>query len=326
MIYYRELKLDRASDSRKNRDWLEQQWTRQQCRVFVLRHDKSLMRCSPDRSNPPEIVHLSRTDVISFANRSEQAVFLGFDQVGPLFALDLSEHEDHLVAPLVGDLEFIDLRNVGWLLDAEHAAQLAYARGLLFWNRHHRYCGVCGSPTQSENGGHMRRCVNPDCGRMHFPRTDPAVIMLVEDRSNPRRPRCLLARNSRFPSRMMSTLAGFVDPLESLEETVVREVFEECGIRIGRVTYQTSQPWPFPSSIMLGFRAEALTTEIRIDGIEIEEAYWFEAEQVVEFGEWGDRGENFCLPRRDSIARYLVNSWVEENIGVAGTGPRQAGP
>ena len=158
----------------------------------------------------------------------------------------------------------------------------------------------------------MRRCSDQSCGRMHFPRTDPAVIMLVEDCSDPLRPRCLLARNSRFPSRMMSTLAGFVDPLESLEETVAREVFEECGIRVTDIEYQASQPWPFPSSIMLGFRARATSFDIVVDGVEIDEAHWFDAHQLKSFGEWGDGGDNFSLPRRDSIARYLVNSWVED--------------
>ena len=241
-------------------------------------------------------------------------MFLGLDETGPLFALDVSRHESRRLEDQLDNPDFIDLRSVGWLLDAQQAAQLAYARGLLFWNRNHRYCGACGSPTRSENGGHMRRCTHSACGRVHFPRTDPAVIMLVEDCSDPDRPRCLLARNSRFPSRMMSTLAGFVDPLESLEETVQREVFEETGIRVDRVVYQASQPWPFPSSIMLGFRARALTTEIRIDGDEIEEAYWFEPAELLEFGEWGDDGDSFCLPRRDSIARFLVNSWRDEKL------------
>jgi len=260
----------------------------------------------------PRVVHIQQTDIASLAGESEQLVFLGLDHSGPLFALDVSAHHDEALETYVGDNEFVDLRDVGWLLEAQQAAQLAYARGLLFWNRHHRFCGTCGSPTLSENGGHMRRCSDNSCARMHFPRTDPAVIMLVEDRSQPATPRCLLARNSRFPSRMMSTLAGFVDPLESLEETVVREVFEECGIRVGEVEYQASQPWPFPSSIMLGFRAKALTRDIVVDGDEIEEAHWFEAEQLKEFGEWGDDGDQFCLPRRDSIARYLVESWVKE--------------
>ena len=312
MIYYRELILDRASESRKDRQWLKQQWQQQQCRVLLLKHDKSLLYWRSRETEAPQIVHTLQADAASLANTSEELVFLGLDKKGPLFALDVSTHSEAALESTIGENEFVDLRDVGWLLDAQQAAQLAYARGLLFWNRHHRFCGICGSPTLSENGGHMRRCSNSDCARMHFPRTDPAVIMLVEDCSNPDKPRCLLARNARFPSRMMSTLAGFVEPLESLEETVVREVFEECGIRVGEVEYQASQPWPFPSSIMLGFRAKAETQDIVVDGVEIEEAYWFEAEQLLEFGEWGDDTGEFCLPRQDSIARYLVESWIKD--------------
>lgn len=318
MIYYRELSLDRASESRKDREWLEQQWARRQCRVFIVRNDKSLMCWNDRKQDIPEVIHFPKAEIENLAEESEQRVFLGLDRHGPIFALDVSGHDDDALVAFVGDNEFVDLRDVGWLLDSQQAAQLAYARGLLFWNRNHRYCGICGSPTQSENGGHMRHCTNSSCARMHFPRTDPAVIMLVEDLSDPKKPRCLLARNSRFPSRMMSTLAGFVDPLESLEETVAREVFEECGIRVGKIEYQASQPWPFPSSIMLGFRAEALTRDITVDGDEIEEAYWFEAEQLKEFGEWGDDGDTFCLPRQDSIARYLVNTWMDEMLQSQG--------
>jgi NAD+ diphosphatase len=312
VIYYRELNLDRAGEARKDRLWIEQQWTRQQCRVLVLRDDKSLMRRSSEESVGPELIHIPQADIRDLVSDPGQVVFLGSDDDGPLFALDVSSHHDSIDETFPDDGEFIDLRDVGWLLDAQQAAQLAYARGLVFWNRNHRYCGICGSPTRSEYGGHMRRCSDSSCARLHFPRTDPAVIMLVEDISVPGRPRCLLARNSRFPSRMMSTLAGFVDPLESLEETVSREVFEECGIRVDQIEYQASQPWPFPSSIMLGFRARALNLDIVVDGEEIEEAYWFEAEQLKRFGEWGDDGDYFCLPRRDSIARYLVETWVKE--------------
>ena len=310
MIYYRELKLDRASESRKDPRWVEQQWTRQQCRVFVLKDDKSLMRWVD--ASTPEVIQLPREDVRDLIEEFEQLVFLGLDRLGPLFALDVSAHRQEQLQPRLGDSDFVDLRDVAWRLDAQQAAQVAYARGLVFWNRNHRFCGLCGSPTRSENGGHMRRCTDNACRRMHFPRTDPAVIMLVEDLSDANHPRCLLARNSRFPHRMMSTLAGYVDPLESLEETVEREVFEECGIRVDQIQYQASQPWPFPSSIMLGFRARAVTRDIVVDGIEIEEAHWFEAEQLRSFGEWGDDGDYYSLPRRDSIARYLVNSWMNE--------------
>jgi NAD+ diphosphatase len=250
--------------------------------------------------------------VADLVDTFEQLIFLGLDRQGPLFALDLTHRHEQQSALFEDAGEFIDLREVAWLLDAQQAARLAYARGLAFWNRHHRYCGACGSPTLGENGGHLRRCSNTDCGRLHFPRTDPAVIMLVEDNRDPARPRCLLGRNSRFPNRMMSTLAGFVDPMESLEETVAREVFEECGIHVTDVEYQASQPWPFPSSIMLGFRARATSFDIRVDGVEISEAHWFEATDLLEFGEWGDGADNFSLPRRDSIARFLVESWKDE--------------
>jgi NAD+ diphosphatase len=311
VIYYRALNLDRASESRKNPDWLRQQWTRRQCRVFVLKDDKSLMR-RDGTSSVPEMIQLPRDDVVDLVDEFDHLIFLGLEQEIPLFALDVSHHHQQRLDSSLGEGEFIDLREVAWRLDAQHAATLAYARGLVFWNRNHRYCGICGSPTLANYGGHMRRCSNSACERMHFPRTDPAVIMLVEDRRDAARPRCLLARNSRFPSRMMSTLAGFVDPLESLEETVAREVFEECGIRVTDIEYQASQPWPFPSSIMLGFRARATSFDIMVDGIEIDEAHWFEAVQLKSFGEWGDGGDGFSLPRKDSIARYLVNSWVEE--------------
>jgi len=311
VIYYRALTLDRASESRKNPDWVRQQWTRRQSRVFGLKDDKSLMRHDGGPS-VPEVVQLPRDAVVDLVDEFEHLIFLGLEQEIPLFALDVSSHHPQRLNASLGDGEFIDLRDIAWRLDSQHAAMLAYARGLAFWNRNHRYCGICGSPTLSKNGGHMRRCSNSSCERMHFPRTDPAVIMLVEDCRDPARPRCLLARNSRFPSRMMSTLAGFVDPLESLEETVAREVFEECGIHVTDIEYQASQPWPFPSSIMLGFRARATSFDIVVDGIEIDEAHWFEAGQLKSFGEWGDDGEGFSLPRKDSIARYLVNSWVDD--------------
>lgn len=260
----------------------------------------------------PVSIRHSRDDIENLALQSSGVVFLGLDKDIPLFAADVSGHEETLLQNILGDNEFIDLRQAGWLLSAQEAALLAYARGLLYWNRHSGFCSTCGSPTKAQQGGHLKQCTNPQCARIIFPRIDPAVIMLVEYWPDSGPPRCLLARNARFPKRLMSTLAGFVDPSESLEETVIREVFEESGIHVNRVVYQASQPWPFPSSIMLGFRALALTTDIRIDQIEIEEAGWFSAEDLGGFGEWGDTGDGFCLPRRDSIARYLIESWIAD--------------
>ncbi|MFT5219421.1 MAG: NAD+ diphosphatase [Planctomycetota bacterium] len=312
MIYYRELNIDRASQLRKNPEWLAEQWTRQQCRVFVINENKSLMHW-PDRlAQTPRAVHFPRSEFSNLTDDLSSAVFLGLDEHGPLFGLDLTTIDDSIIDAHVDGSEFIDIRDVGWLLDHQDAAQIAYARALAYWNRYNQFCSSCGCKALAQDGGHVRRCSNDKCGRVYFPRTDPAVIMLVEDRSDASNPRCLLARNSRFPGRLMSTLAGFVDPLESLEETVAREVMEECGIEVDQVRYQASQPWPFPASIMLGFRANAVSTKIQVDGIEIEEADWFTADQLKDFGEWGDDGIGYCLPRQDSIARYLVNCWISE--------------
>ncbi len=312
-IYYAGLKLDRASEQRKDPGWIKHQWQSQSCRVLLLHNNRNLMVWDRDSEQVPLAVSHSRADAKSILPGLKDMVFLGQEGSTPIFAGDVSERTENEVLALPGEHALVDLRETGWLLPTGEAALLAYARGLLYWNRHNGFCSNCGSVTVNQQGGHVRRCNNASCARLHFPRTDPAVIMLVEDVSEPDNPRCLLGRNSRFPARMMSTLAGFVDPLESLEQCVAREVFEEAGIRVDRITYQASQPWPFPSSIMLGFRARALTQEINIDGIEIAEADWFTAGQLKSFGEWGDAGSGYCLPRRDSIARYLIESWIVQN-------------
>ena len=265
-----------------------------------------------DSDSAPVAISHPREQVASLLEPEHEVVFLGLEKETPLFAADVSIGNDRNFDALIGEYEFIDLREAGWLLNAQEAALLAYARGLLYWHRHSGYCSTCGSPAKSRHGGHLRLCSNDQCERMVFPRIDPAVIMLVEHRPASGPAKCLLARNARFAARMMSTLAGFVDPSESLEETVIREVYEEAGIRVDRVSYQASQPWPFPSSIMLGFRASAINTNIQIDGVEIEEAQWFSADELKRFGEWGEGSEAYCLPRRDSIARYLIESWIAD--------------
>ncbi|MCP3690147.1 MAG: NAD(+) diphosphatase [Gammaproteobacteria bacterium] len=309
-MYYADLKLDRASEQRKDSSWIKHQWLSKYCRVLLLHNNRNLMNWDRDSKQKPLAVSHSRVQAESMLPALDKMVFLGLEAGKPIFASDVSERPESDVLELPGEHALVDLREAGWLLSAGDAALLAYARGLLYWNRHHGFCGNCGSVTLNQQGGHVRRCNNTSCARLHFPRTDPAVIMLVEDVSEPGNPRCLLGRNSRFPARMMSTLAGFVDPLESLEQCVAREVFEESGIEVDSVTYQASQPWPFPSSIMLGFRARALTREIKVDGVEIAEAGWFTPAQLQSFGEWGDTGSGYCLPRRDSIARYLIESWI----------------
>ncbi|MGK7295557.1 MAG: NAD(+) diphosphatase, partial [Candidatus Wenzhouxiangella sp. M2_3B_020] len=152
-----------------------------------------------------------------------------------------------------------------------------------------------------------RRCSDPDCGRTAFPRTDPAIIVLVR---HPTEAKCLLGRASGWPAGVYSTLAGFVEPGESLEQTVRREVYEESGVEVGEVVYLASQPWPFPSSLMVGFHARARTTEIQRHDQELEDARWFTADELRSAGEW-DGDEPLCLPRRDSIARALIQAWLD---------------
>ena len=312
-IFYGGLGLERESEARKDPDWVQQQWNRPECRVLLLNKDRNLIHWVREGKSTPTAISLLRQQVENLLDPAHAVVFLGLERQVPLFAADVSVGNDDQFDLVVGEYEYIDLREAGWLLSAREAALLAYARGLLYWLRHSKYCSTCGSPALSRHGGHLRLCSNEKCARMTFPRTDPAVIVLVEHRSNSGPATCLLARNTRFAARMMSTLAGFVDPSESLEDTVVREVYEEAGIRVDQVSYRASQPWPFPSSIMLGFRARAINSDISIDGVEIEEAAWFSADQLKEFGEWGDGSEGYCLPRRDSIARYLIESWIVDS-------------
>ena len=192
-----------------------------------------------------------------------------------------------------------ELRRVAGALPADEASILAHARGLMHWRSRHRFCGLCGAECAPHSAGNVVACTR--CGTHHFPRTDPAVIMLVT-----RGDRALLGHSQRFPrATMYSTLAGFVEPGESLEEAVRREVLEESGVSVGAVLYHSSQPWPFPASIMLGFYGEGLSEDIVIDPAELRDARWFTRAQMRD-----PEAHGFALPNADSIARRLVDDWL----------------
>jgi len=247
----------------------------------------------------------------------EEIAVLGRDARGRAwFALQIPAGQGDANGPALGlGGRFMPLRGVGPSLAADHAAILAQAVGVLAWHRRHRFCPSCGAPSQPDEGGWRRRCAGPDCGAAQFPRTDPAVIMLVHH-GRGAAARCLLGRGARLPAGMVSTLAGFVEPGETLEEAVRREVIEETGVRIGRVAYAGSQPWPFPSSVMLGFHAEAESTDITLDPRELDFADWFSRDQVAGFGPPGAGG--WSLPRGDSIARRLIRGWLAGDVFVDG--------
>ena len=225
----------------------------------------------------------------------EPRYFLGVARGGAArFAADLAA-----AGGAVAGGDFGTLREVGTLLDARDAGLVVHAVSLANWHAAHTHCPRCGTPTVPENAGHTRRC--PDDRSEHYPRTDPAVVMLVVDDDD----RLLLGRQTTWPERRFSTLAGFVEPGESLEAAVRREVAEECGVRIGAVTYLGSQPWPFPSSLMLGFTAHAETTDVgRHDG-EIAEARWYDRATMLADV---DAGELLVSPSI-SISRRLIEHW-----------------
>lgn len=227
--------------------------------------------------------------------------YLGTDDRGPLLSVDLETLDDPYKLLPPGTPPFEPLRPVAALLPGQEPALLAQARGMHHWRRTNRFCGSCGHALAAEQGGHRLHCDN---GHHHFPRTDPVVIMLVRHGD-----RALLARGVRFPpnSNTVSALAGFLEPGETAEEAVAREVFEEVGLRVGAVRYLASQPWPFPGSLMLGFHAEALDTALAPDANEITHARWVTRDAVRRADPL-----DFTIPDRTAIARLLIDAWLDE--------------
>jgi NAD+ diphosphatase len=210
---------------------------------------------------------------------------------------------------LASGAELHDLRLIAGELPVEEAALLAYARAMVHWREHNRYCGRCSLPMVAVQGGHVMQCSNPTCAHQQFPRLDPAVIVLVTDGE-----RALLGRQPAWPPGRYSTVAGFVEPGESLEDAVAREVREETGVVVDEVVYQSSQPWPFPSSLMLGFTARARLTDIELSDEELEDARWFTRAQLA-------AGE-IALPTTHSISFRLIEDWYDSGA----TTPLRAEP
>ncbi len=228
-----------------------------------------------------------------------QASFLGLAGERAFFALP-AEALDAATASAVP--AWGGLREIAATLDPVEAGLFAYAKALLLWQSRARYCGACGSPMALRRGGHSARCGNPECRLEHFPRTDAAVIVLVTHEG-----RALLGRQAGWPARRYSTLAGFVEPGESLEDALRREVAEESGVRVGSCAYRHSQPWPFPASLMLGFRAEALDPAIRI-GDELEDARWVAAGALLDAVE----ADEIRMPFPISLSFRLIADWLLE--------------
>ena len=310
--------LDRATHLRADPKWLADRKSDPSSRLVPVWRSCSLVReTARDLAEEADGMAYEpgflRPAAAAFcADPREDWIFLGLeggdgtpDAGRALFAAEVPDSgepasSEALDGALDGAGEFLDLRGVGAMLGQREGSLLAYARAVVTWSRRHRFCGTCGAPTEPRQGGHVRRCASEACREDHFPRTDPAIIVLVTDGD-----RCLLGRKDIWPEGVYSTLAGFVEPGESLSEAVVREVREESGIEVGSIRYRSSQPWPFPASLMLGFRAERVGGELSVASQELADARWFERSDFARRREIGLR-----LPGRVSISRRLIEDWL----------------
>ncbi|HEX3864234.1 MAG TPA: NAD(+) diphosphatase [Stellaceae bacterium] len=287
--------LNRASERRRDTAWIASLLADPAARILPLTDLRPLTR----GGNAPALDWQELTGWRDAIDRGATLIFLGLDESRPYFAIDASssDGEKH---------ESFDARTLAPLLPAGEAAILAEARSLIDWHARHGYCAQCGSPTRVTAAGWVRRC--PECKASHYPRSDPVTIMLVV-----RGEKALLGRNKRRPGNRFSCLAGFMEPGETLEECVRREVHEESGIQVGRARYLACQPWPFPSTLMMGFLCEGLSEEITVDPEEIAEARWFDRDDIRDMVARAATGPDdptqVSVPGPVAIAHHICRRW-----------------
>jgi len=271
--------------------------------VYVIGGELIVLKKAVSLNDPlftfDEARALSQTDETVFLGLLGRAGRFGVG-IPPASAEALKANRNYVVT---------DLRSIAvqGLVDSEHLPPIAEAKAVLNWHLHHRFCPNCGTGTQAVCGGWRRDC--PSCNAEHFPRTDPVVIMLAIDGGH-----CLLGRSPRFLPTMWSCLAGFIEPGESIEDAVHRETREEAGITCGRVVYFGSQPWPFPSSLMIGCHAKALTRDIVVDRKELEDARWFSRDEVVTMLK-RQHPAGLTTPPPVAIAHHIIRAWVDDEVG-----------
>jgi NAD+ diphosphatase len=331
-LAYGNMPLDRGTNQRKNKRWLVAEFTRDDTLFCVINDGQCLF----DKAELLSPIYLSKAQLptvnvdsciyLGKGNVANKALVDGdvnsIDNHNPLvvsvFAIDFNKLRFSTQEALSEMGQWQGLRKVTANLSAIDASVLALAKGLVHWHISHQFCGQCGHGNRSVEAGHARRC--SDCRNMTFPRTDPAVIMLVEKMFADGIPRCLLGRQASWAEGMYSTLAGFVDPGETLEQAVIREVLEESGVSVETPQYIASQPWPFPASIMLGFTAVATSEKIDISQDDLNDAQWFSREQLKHFCVNGlviesDIVAKYKMSSTDSISSYLINAWKNKEIG-----------
>ena len=295
--------LNRASEKRTDSNWIESK-----------RHDPSsivlpMWRLEPfilgsEKSGPPVELGLVRAGVVdSFMEAGALCIFLGLDGERAVFAMDIPGADDPATAgPLAGLGYFRDARVAASIVSLKDAAIIAQAKAMIDWHQRHGFCARCGAPTKIMDAGYRRLCGK--CNAEHFPRVDPVVIMLATFGEA-----CLVGRGKQFPPGMFSALAGFVEPGETIEEAVRRELMEEASVKVGEVTYYATQPWPFPSSLMIGCFAKAESRDAKVDENELAEVRWLERTVARELIE-GKQIDGLRVPPPIAIAHHLIRTWA----------------
>jgi NAD+ diphosphatase len=313
------VRLDRLAERRDDPEWVKLALNSDSAALVPLWRNRNLL-VSGEAGQ--QAVYLSPAD-LRWRELSPLPTLLGTDGKRHYFVVSINDRQrDRVLAKRPG-AQFLDLRLASIDMDAKHAGVLAYAKALHYWQYRNAFCGVCGSPNRLESAGHRLVCTNEECGRQRFPRIDPAIIVLVTEGDA-----CLLGHNANWPPRRFSTLAGFVEPGESLEDAVVREVYEEAGVRLRDIGYVSSQPWPFPASAMCGFSAEAASRDHR-PSEEMTEVRWFTAAELEE----AVTSDEVRLPPPVSIAFRLIADWyrrvgggdLEPLVRRAGSWRRRSG-
>src|ERR1700676_2771563 len=302
MIPFSGSPLNRASEKRTDSNWIESKRRDPSSLVLPMRRLEPFLLGS-QKADPPIELGLLRTEIAdSLLGAEAPCIFLGLDDDTAVFALDVTDADDAQIGRLADLGYFRDARVAGQMVSMEHAAIIAQAKALIDWHRRHGFCPGCGAPTKVMDAGYRRLCGK--CNAEHFPRVDPVVIMLATHGDA-----CLVGRGKQFPAGMFSALAGFIEPGETIEEAVRRELMEEASLKVGEVTYYATQPWPFPSSLMIGCFARAESRDAKADDIEIAEIRWLERGLAREFIN-GKRMDGIMVPPPIAIAHHLIKAWA----------------
>lgn len=300
--------LDRAGDRRNDPAWLAEMEADPEALAMVLWEGRPLLEAHPDGPRLAWVALPHARDLVP-----DRSLFLGLWKTAPVFAVEFVGTNDPATGPVAGLGAFTEMREAAAILSGAEAAMAGTAKSLFDWRRRHGFCAMCGQESANACGGWKRIC--PACGSEHFPRVDPVTIMLPIYSGGPE-PICLLGRQAAWPAGRMSALAGFIEPGESIEEGCAREILEESGLTVTAVRYHSSQPWPFPSQLMIGLIAEVTDDQATPDQTELEEVAWLTRSEAADV--LAGRHPAIKAPPPFAIAHTLLRAWVEEEGGIGG--------